>query len=244
MRLFGLTGFPLSHSFSKAYFEAKFEREKITGCRFENFPLSSISLLPDLIKQESELEGLAVTIPYKKDILPFLDDASQIPPALNACNCIRISSGKLSGFNTDYIGFEKSLLPILLPHHKQALILGNGGATEAVAFVLRKAGIEYQVVSRKLQPGSTLIYEDLHDDLIRQYTIIINTTPVGMYPHTDNCPSIPYHALGPHHLLYDLVYNPAKTVFLQKGEERGAAIMNGERMLMLQAEENWRIWNA
>lgn len=243
MRLFGLIGHSLSHSFSKKYFTEKFEKEEITECRYYLFPLKTIDDLPVLILNHPELEGLNVTIPYKTKVLPFLD-ATHIPGGLTACNCINISAGKLVGYNTDINGFEKSLKPLLKSYHKKALVLGNGGATAAVIYVLKKLRIEFDIVSRRRNTGSAFIYQEIDKSIIEQRTIIINTTPLGMYPDTETCPDIPYQFISDRHLLYDLVYNPAKTLFLQKGEERGATIKNGEEMLVLQAEESWRIWNS
>lgn len=243
MRQFGLIGFPLSHSFSKKYFTRKFEKEGIVDCSYELYPLSSIDELPALLHEHPGIEGLNVTIPYKKAVLPHLH-SSAIPEGLQACNCIRIQAGTLTGYNTDATGFEKSLSPLLQPHHRKALVLGNGGAAEAVLFVLRKKGIAVSVVSRQLHTGSSLVYEQLTETVMREHTLIINTTPLGMYPVIDQCPALPYASVTPDHLLYDLVYNPQKTLFLQKGEEQGAVIKNGEEMLILQAEESWRIWNS
>ncbi len=243
-RLFGLIGYPLSHSFSEKYFNEKFIREGLKDCRFENFPIASIDEFPELVKSNPGLEGLAVTIPYKQQVIPFLHSAGNIPAGLNACNCIRVNSGDLDGYNTDHTGFEKSISPLLQLHHTKALVLGNGGATEAVVFVLKKLGIDYHIVSRRLHDGSSLTYDDLNAELIRQHTVIINCTPLGMYPKTGDCPAIPYQHITSDHLLFDLIYNPGKTLFLQKGEERGAAIKNGYEMLVLQAEENWKIWNG
>ena len=243
MRLFGLIGYPLSHSFSEKYFTEKFEEEQITECRYSLFPIKTIDELPILLRNNPELEGLNITIPYKKQVLPFLD-ASNIPEGLDACNCINITGGKLVGYNTDVTGFEKSLNPLLKSYHKKALVLGNGGATAAVAFVLRKLGISFDIVSRKIHDDSSFTYKDIDKKMIEENSVIINTTPVGLYPNTEACPDIPYEFIGESHLLYDLVYNPAKTLFLQKGEEKGAIIKNGEEMLALQAEESWRIWNA
>ena len=243
MRLFGLIGHSLSHSFSKKYFTEKFEKEEITECSYDLFPLKTIDDLPVLILNHPELEGLNVTIPYKTKVLPFLD-ATHIPEGLTACNCINISAGKLVGYNTDVNGFEKSLKPLLKSYHKKALVLGNGGATAAVIYVLEKLRIEFDIVSRRRNSGSSFIYQEIDKSIIEQRTIIINTTPLGMYPDTETCPDIPYQFISDRHLLYDLVYNPAKTLFLQKGEERGATIKNGEEMLVLQAEESWRIWNS
>jgi shikimate dehydrogenase len=242
MRLFGLIGYPLGHSFSKKYFTGKFEEEGITNCRYDLFPIPSIDELPGLLLANPSLEGLNVTIPYKKEVLPFLS-ASSIPEGLNACNCIRIRHGQLTGYNTDVVGFEQSLLPLLNKQHQQALVLGNGGAAESVIHVLKKLGIEYDVVSRQLHAGSTLTYRELTREIIEQHPLIINTTPVGTFPETGSCPAIPYEGITSRHLLYDLVYNPPLTLFLQKGKERGAQVKNGEEMLVLQAEESWNIWN-
>ena len=243
MRLFGLIGYPLSHSFSKKYFTEKFEKEEITECCYDLFPIKTIDELLLLIRNNPELEGLNITIPYKKQVLSFLD-ASNIPDGLDACNCINITDGKLVGYNTDVTGFEKSLKPLLKSYHKKALVLGNGGATAAVIFVLEKLGITFEIVSRKLHDGAVLTYKNINKKVMADNTLIINTTPLGMYPDTATCPDIPYESISNKHLLYDLVYNPDKTLFLQKGEEKGATIKNGEEMLILQAEESWRIWNS
>ena len=242
MRLFGLIGYPLSHSFSQKYFEKKFEKENLADCRFKNFPINSIDELPKILAENADLLGLAVTIPYKQPVLKFLHVVN-IPGEINACNCIKIRKGKLSGYNTDHIGFEKSIIPLLKDYHKRALILGNGGATEAVIFTLKKLNIEFDIVSRTLHNNSTLVYEQIDEKVIGENLLIINTTPVGMYPDINVSPDILYSAITNKHLLYDLVYNPSKTLFLKKGEERGAAIKNGEEMLLIQAEENWKIWN-
>ena len=243
MRLFGLIGYPLSHSFSKKYFTEKFEKEYITNCRYDLFPIGSIGELPLLLKKNPELEGLNVTIPYKKQVLPFVN-TQYMPAGLDACNCINIIDGKLVGYNTDVTGFEKSLKPLLKSYHNKALVLGNGGAAAAIIFVLKKLRISFDIVSRKPHDGSALTYKGIDKKVMQENTIIINTTPLGMYPDADTCPAIPYQYISDKHLLYDLVYNPAKTLFLQKGEERGAIIKNGEEMLVLQAEESWRIWNS
>ena len=243
MRLFGLIGYPLSHSFSKKYFTEKFEKEGLTDCNYELFPIPSIDKLPEILKNYPELEGLNVTVPFKHLVLSYLHSVAGIPGELKACNCIKIEGGKLSGYNTDYIGFEKSFTPLLKSYHKKALLLGNGGATAAVKFILKKLKIDFDIVSRTIHDGATLTYKDIDDKIIKQNTIIINTTPLGMYPDADGCPDIPYQFISDKHLLYDLVYNPAKTLFLQRGEERGATIKNGGEMLVLQAEESWHIWN-
>jgi shikimate dehydrogenase len=244
MRLFGLIGYPLTQSFSKKYFEKKFEQQGLTDCRFENFSIVSINELPTIIESNPDLAGLAVTIPYKKTIIPLLHNRQHIPAGLDACNCIRVINGKLEGYNTDHAGFEKSFVPLLKSHHHKALVLGNGGATEAVTFVLRKHGITYEIVSRQLHDDSSLTYDQLDEKIMQEHRVIINTTPLGMYPSVEQCPPIPYEFIGQDHLLYDLIYNPPLTLFLRKGKEKGATIMNGEDMLVLQAEENWRIWNT
>lgn len=245
IRLYGLIGYPLTHSFSKKYFDEKFEREGLIHYRFENFSISSIDELKDILrKNRKELSGLAVTIPYKQLVLRHLHSMSAIPDGIRACNCIKIVDGKLIGFNTDWFGFEKSFTPLLQQHHTRALVLGNGGATEAVCFVLKRLGIHFEIVSRKLHDGSTLTYNDLSEKIIKEHQVIINTTPLGTFPDVHVFPLIPYKAISSVHYLFDLIYNPEKTVFLQKGEEMGATIKNGADMLTIQADENWRIWNS
>jgi shikimate dehydrogenase len=244
MRQFGIIGFPLGHSFSKQYFTDKFEKEGLTDCFYDVFPIQSIYDLKNIIvKQNPNLKGVNVTIPYKQLVLRHLTDYSNIPMGLRACNCIKIENGNLIGYNTDAIGFEKSLLPLLQPHHTKALVLGNGGAAQAVKYVLAKLNIDYKVVSRKLHNGSHLTYADITEAVIDEYKLTINTTPLGTFPNVDECVDLPYNAITSQHILYDLVYNPAKTLFLKRGEEKGATIKNGYEMLILQAEENWRIWN-
>jgi shikimate dehydrogenase len=243
MRLFGLIGYPLSHSFSKNYFTQKFERERRVDCRYELFPIANIQKLPELLELHPDLEGLNVTIPYKQDVLPYLHKTEGLPKTLQACNCIRIRYGVLEGFNTDFIGFENSLKPMLQPHHRKALVLGNGGASKAVMYVLQKLNIPFEVVSRKLHEGSTLTYEQLDFATVRSHTLIINTTPLGTFPNVNECPPIPYEGVTNQHLLYDLVYNPELTLFMERGQKQGAAVKNGYEMLVGQAEAAWRIWN-
>jgi shikimate dehydrogenase len=241
MKLFGLIGYPLTHSFSKKYFSEKFEREQIAGHRYELFPIENIGLLkPTVLDAHPELCGLNITIPYKKEVIPFLNDTSALP--LDACNCIKITGGKLKGFNTDVTGFEESLKPLLLPSHTPALVLGTGGAAEAVRYVLQKLKIPFSVGSRNHNPG-TVTYASMNADFISAHKLIINTTPLGTYPKTDECAPIPYEGIGPEHYLFDLVYNPAETRFLKEGKKHGAQIKNGADMLEIQAEESWRIWN-
>ena len=243
MRLFGLIGFPLSHSFSKKYFTEKFEREGLSDCLFENFPIASVEDLKELLDRHPDLTGLSITIPYKEKIISLLDDASETVKKTKACNCIKITNGKLVGYNTDVSGFENSFKKVLTPDLRNALILGTGGASKAVAYVLEKLNISYKFVSRN--PAlPNLSYEQVTPDVIAETDIIINTTPVGMYPDITEAPGIPYATLNDHHLLFDLVYNPAKTLFLKRGEEKGAKIHNGLEMLEILAEENWKIWNS
>lgn len=245
MRLFGLIGFPLTHSFSKKYFEDKFCREGLNDCAFENFPLKNIEEIKQVIADHPNLKGFAVTIPYKKKIIRFLDEGTDAVRQMVACNCVKIENGKLKGYNTDVIGFEKSFKKNVQQHHTKALILGTGGGADAVAYVLNKLGMEYLFVSRnnEIRP-KTISYKALAAALLEDHTVIINCTPLGTYPKVDECPNIPYEYLTPKHYLFDLVYNPAKTKFLEKGEEQGAIICNGYEMLEIQAEENWRIWNS
>lgn len=244
MKKYGLIGYPLSHSFSQKYFTEKFQREGITGCVYENFPLAAIDEFSALIQQQPDLNGLNVTIPYKEKVIPFLTGQSEVVQTIGACNCIKIENGRLTGHNTDVVGFEESLKPLLQPHHKKALVLGTGGAAKAVHYVLNKLGIAFIEVSRTPSTLNQIGYENVGEQDINECLLIINTSPVGMYPKVEECPSLPYQFLTSKHYLYDLVYNPAKTLFLQKGEERGAAIKNGHDMLIIQAEESWRIWNA
>ena len=243
MRQFGLIGYPLSHSFSQGYFTEKFLHENEKGLQYTNFPIASINDFDDLWVKQANLQGLNITIPYKKLVIPFLHHASSVVKKINACNCIRKYNNELYGYNTDVIGFEKSLLPLLQQHHTKALVLGNGGAADAVKYCLKNLGITFLVVGRRMTDEIDVLYENLTKKILLQHLVIINTTPVGTFPHIDECPNLPYQHLTHKHLLYDLIYNPTKTMFLQKGEEQGATIKNGYQMLLLQAEENWRIWN-
>lgn len=243
MRQFGLIGYPLSHSFSKNYFKRKFQEEGITDCSYELYPIKSIDELKVLLSTETNLNGLNVTIPYKETVLPFLDDASAAVKEIGACNCIKIRDGKLTGYNTDVIGFEQSLLPFLQPYFKKALILGTGGAAKAVAWVLQKLKIEYNYVSRLPKAGQ-LTYEQLDADMMQQFQLIINSTPLGMQPNVHQKPSLPYTGLNGQNLCYDLIYNPEMTTFLSECEQQGAVVKNGLEMLVIQAEESWKIWNS
>ncbi len=242
MRQFGLIGYPLSHSFSKKYFTEKFATAGMADCSYENYPMAAISDLPALFSARPALEGINITIPYKEQVIPFLSAQSDVVKQIQACNCIKIQDGQLKGYNTDVTGFEQSLLPLLQRHHQQALVLGTGGAAKAVQYVLLKLGIGFRSVSRTRTTGH-LTYDDVTAALLSAHTLLINTTPLGMYPATDTCPPLPYAAITAGHYLFDLVYNPAKTLFLQKGEARGAVVKNGSDMLQIQAEESWKIWN-
>jgi len=245
LKHYGLIGYPLGHSFSAAYFSEKFDRDGIDAT-YRNFPLQRIGEFEILLKQEPDLYGLNVTVPYKQAIIPYLDALSQTARAVQAvntiCFCRKEEHRALTGHNTDVVGFEKSLRKHLKKHHTSALVLGTGGSAGAVTFVLENLGIEYQRVSR--QTGEDrLSYRELDPDRVTRSTLIINCTPLGMHPEVDACPDLPYQAITRKHLLFDLVYNPAKTRFLARGEAQGAAIANGHDMLVNQAEAAWEIWN-
>jgi shikimate dehydrogenase len=261
MKHFGLIGFPLSHSFSKKYFEDKFAHEKIVDHEYKLFPLEHISGLQALLHEHPNLCGLNVTIPHKITVLKYLDWVSHDAREVGAVNCIRISNEspvmaafngevgikghdfRLEGFNTDIYGFERSLKPLLTNAHEKALVLGNGGAARAVKFVLDQLNIEYTIVTRK-HSDESILFSELTQNMIDEHKLIINTTPLGTSPDVNECPLIPYQYIGSDHLLYDLIYNPEVTLFLQKGIEQGAMIKNGYEMLVLQAEKSWEIWNS
>ncbi len=247
MRTFGLIGFPLSHSFSKKFFSDKFEREQIVGCGYELFPIEKAESILTLIHQNPSLCGLNVTIPHKVAVMPFLNELDAAAAEIGAVNCISIKTENdtliLKGYNTDAYGFEESLKPLLEKQHQKALIFGDGGAAKAVKYVLKQLAIPYLVVVRK-QTENALLYEDITADLLNEYTLLINTTPLGMSPNLETCPPIPYQHLTERHLAYDLVYNPEEPLFLTKAKQQGAKIKNGLEMLYLQAERSWYIWNA
>jgi shikimate dehydrogenase len=244
MRRFGLIGYPLGHSFSQRYFTGKFAAEGSSDCVYELFPIEDITRLPALWAAHPDLEGLNVTIPYKEKVIAYLDGMSEVVRAAGACNCIRRTADGLIGHNTDVTGFEASLRPGLDAGHRRALILGTGGASKAVAHVLGRLGIDYRFVSRSGgADGATLSYPQLDVEVMDTHTLIVNTTPLGTYPATDDAPDIPYALLTPKHYLFDLVYNPPVTRFLREAMDRGARARNGADMLAVQAEESWRIWN-
>ena len=248
MRLFGLIGYPLSHSFSAHYFAKKFASENIQDADYRLFPLEQILEISSLIALQPNLQGFNVTIPYKVSILPYLHHISKEAEAVGAVNCVKIERGesivKLTGYNTDIFGFRESLVPVLKSYHKKALVLGTGGAAKAVCYTLEKLGITHTQVSRTGKDVDILNYSQLDETIISDNLLIVNTTPVGMYPDTDKFPDIPYQFLGNKHLLYDLVYNPTETSFILKGREAGATVKNGLQMLELQAEKSWEIWNG
>lgn len=246
MRLYGLIGYPLGHSFSQKYFSEKFVREGITDARYELFPLKNIADLPALLGQNPDLRGLNVTIPHKETVLSYLHELDETARAVGAVNCIKIENGKLRGFNTDVIGFEKSLQTAdggrWTMFDKKALILGTGGASKAVAFVLKKLGISYQFVSRNPVGENQISYANLVSFLTPHPLLLINTTPLGMAPNMDVYPDLPFERLTPEHFVYDLIYNPPETLLLRRAKAQGCTVKNGLEMLHLQAEAAWEIW--
>jgi len=248
MKVFGLIGYPLGHSFSQKYFTEKFSKEGLTGYLYKNFSLEAIDALPDLIESNTDLAGLNVTIPYKEQVIQYLDEVDQQAAEIGAVNTIFINrtAGKiyLKGFNTDVHGFERPLLDVLSDIHTSALVLGTGGASKAVAYILERHGMKVQFVSRSPKTADIISYEQLSPELLGEAKVIVNCSPLGMHPNVDQCPDIPYEALTEEHILYDLIYNPEKTLFLKKGEEKKASLINGLPMLYIQAEEAWKIWNS
>lgn len=252
MKKLGLIGYPLSHSFSKKYFSKKFKEEGIEGFEYELYPIASIEEFPQLLERHPDLVGLNVTIPYKEQVIPYLDAIHVEARDIGAVNTIKISDGKLTGFNSDVYGFEESLKKLLTNSEKgdenklpvsQGLVLGTGGAAKAVLYILQKLNIHPLVISRTKGKGD-LTYQDIDKKLIENSKLIINTTPLGMSPKTETFPQIPYEYLTSKHFLYDLVYNPEKTLFLKKGADKNAKTINGQKMLVLQAEKSWEIWNS
>jgi shikimate dehydrogenase len=245
MNIYGLIGKTLHHSFSKRYFSEKFRSENLRDFEYRNFEIKNLAEEIPELKNNTELRGLNVTIPYKTEIIPFLNDVSDECREVNACNCIKISAGKWTGYNTDIAGFEKSFVPFLKPFMQKALVLGTGGASNAVAFILKKLNIDFLKVSRTKNLSDLVIsYEDISEETMKDFQIVINTTPVGTFPDINECPPIPYQFITKRHYFFDLIYNPAKTLFLSLAEKQGAFIENGDKMLMIQAEESWRIWES
>ncbi|MEO6330516.1 MAG: shikimate dehydrogenase [Ginsengibacter sp.] len=242
MNLYGLIGYPLGHSFSEQYFTQKFLREGLMDCRYKNFPIGSICELPALLKA-NHLKGLNVTIPYKEQVLQYVTSLSNEVKIIGAANTIKISGDDLVAHNTDVIGFEKSFVELIKPHHKKALVLGTGGSSKAIQFVLAKLNLEFLLVSRSSSIKNNLItYNQLNEEIMKQHEVIINCTPSGMEPDNNSCPDILYDFITPDHYVYDLIYKPAKTLFLKKAEGQGATIKNGYDMLIIQAEESWKLW--
>ena len=252
MTTYGLIGYPLGHSFSRKFFTEKFEQEDIDA-QYLNFEIPSIEEFPNIIASHPELLGLNVTIPYKQQVMQYLDEISPEAKAIGAVNVVRCQRStvncqpKLTGYNSDVIGFVESIKPLLKPHHEKALILGTGGASKAIHYGLEeKLGMETLFVSRQLSTVncqlSTITYNDITKDLLQDYTVIVNCSPVGMFPKVDECPALPYEAMNENHLLYDLVYNPLETLFMKKGAAQGATVKNGLEMLHLQAIASWEFW--
>ncbi len=245
MDKYGLIGYPLGHSFSISYFNQKFQDEGIDAV-YENYEIPNIDALPEVLGSNPELKGLNVTIPYKEKVIPFLDNISPEARAIGAVNVIRVthrgSKIELKGYNSDVIGFTKSIEPMLEKWHQKALILGTGGASKAIDYGLRNLGLETVFVSRYERPG-TIQYKNITPEVVKEYNVIVNCTPVGMYPKTEVCPELPYDAMDSHTILYDLIYNPDETLFMKRGAEYGANVKNGLEMLLLQAFSSWEFWH-
>ena len=247
MEKYGLIGYPLGHSFSVSYFNQKFADEGINA-KYENFEIKSIDQLQEVLDQNPTLRGLNVTIPYKEKVMAFLDSIAPEAQAIGAVNVIRVTHEgneiRLKGFNSDVIGFTQSIEPMIdRKWHQKALILGTGGASKAINYGLKSLGLETVYVSRYQRPG-TIQYEQITPEVIKEYNVVVNCTPVGMYPHTDECPLLPYKAMDQHTILYDLIYNPDETLFMKRGAEQGAEVKNGLEMLLLQAFVSWEFWNG
>lgn len=246
-RRFGLIGYPLSHSFSRKFFSDKFSVEEIDA-EYLNYEIENIDLLPQIITSDPDLKGLNVTIPYKEQVIRLLDKVDEAAAEIRAVNTIKIIREgdflSLVGYNTDIIGFRDSINPLLQKYHHKALILGSGGASKAIIKVLTDIGIETIVVSRNPQYKGEISYADLDEDVLENYKVIVNTSPIGTFPKVEGCPAIPFEYINEQHLLYDLVYNPSETEFLKQGKIRGASIKNGLEMLHLQALASWEIWNS
>ncbi|WP_276892816.1 shikimate dehydrogenase [Hallella bergensis] len=245
MDKYGLIGYPLTHSFSIGFFNEKFKSEGIDAI-YENFEIPSIEDFPEVVDTNPNLKGLNVTLPYKERVIAYLDFLSPEARAIGAVNVIKVShKGKdtqLKGYNSDVIGFTKSIDPLIKPYHKKALILGTGGASKAIDYGLKSLGLETVKVSR-YEHADTIQYENITADIVKEYNVIVNCTPCGMYPNADECPKLPYEAMDSNNLLYDLIYNPDETLFMKKGMEHGAVVKNGLEMLLLQAFVSWEFWN-
>ncbi len=243
-KIFGLLGKNISYSFSRGYFTEKFNELNLTKNKYVNFDIEQIEEFSSIIKNEKNISGINVTIPYKEEVMKYLDKLDVTAKKIGAVNTIKITKrGNLKGYNSDVVGFENSIKPFLKAHHKKALILGTGGASKAIAFALKKNKIKFKFVSRNPEGKKEISYDSLSEEKLQKYTVIINCTPIGTSPDIKKCPNIPYQYLNEKHLLFDLIYNPEVSTFLSKGKEKGATIKNGYEMLELQAEESWRIWN-
>lgn len=243
INIFGLVGKDIDYSFSIKYFSDKFKSQNIENCVYKNFDIPEITYFPQIIKKNRGLKGLNVTIPYKQEVIPYLDTLSRKAEETGAVNTIRITrKGKLKGYNTDIYGFEKSLKPLLKPHHTRALILGKGGASKAVVWVFEKLGIAYKYVSRNPDKNQ-LCYAEITKGIMDEFTIIVNCTPLGTFPNIEECPKLNYDCFSDKHIAFDLIYNPSETKFLQLARQNGATTKNGYEMLVFQAEKAWRIWN-
>lgn len=241
MRLYGLIGYPLGHSFSAEWFSHRFSEGGIADAAYTNFPLPDIKELPSLLKKDS-LRGFNVTAPYKTAVMDYLDDIDEVASAIGAVNCVVRRGDSWKGYNTDWSGFQISLSEFLQGRRPQALILGSGGAACAAAYALDNLSIPYLSVSRTKSKEGFILYSDLSPAVMNEYKLIVNATPLGTFPDTLQCPPVPYDLLTPEHILYDMVYNPPLSEFLRRGETKGAAVTNGSRMLHLQAEESWRLF--
>lgn len=244
VKLFGLLGKNIEYSFSRGYFSNKFQKLKLKKHRYVNFDIEDIKNFPLIIQKNENLKGFNVTIPYKEKVIPFLDTLDKTAKKIGAVNTVKLTKrGNLKGYNSDVVGFEKSIMPLLKNHHKKALILGTGGASKAIAYALKRNDIKYIFVSRNPEGRKEISYDKLNEEIIKKYAIIINSTPLGTSPYVEKYPNIPYQYISEKHILFDLIYNPAITTFLSKGKAKGATIKNGLEMLELQAEESWRIWH-
>ena len=246
MDKYGLIGYPLGHSFSIGYHNQRFADEGINA-KYINFEIPSIDSLPEVLNSNPELKGLNVTIPYKEKVIEFLDYISPEARAIGAVNVIRVvhegKNIKLRGYNSDVIGFTQSIEPMLESYHKKALVLGTGGASKAIAYALKSLGIEPVFVSRYERPG-TIQYQSITPEVVHEYSVIVNCTPLGMFPKVDTCPDLPYEAMDDKNILYDLIYNPDETLFMKLGAKQGASVKNGLEMLLLQAFASWEFWNG
>lgn len=246
MDKYGLIGYPLGHSFSVTYHNQRFADEGINA-KYVNFEIPNIEQLIEVLSSNPELKGLNVTIPYKEKVMEYLDYISPEARAIGAVNVIRVvhegTKIELRGYNSDVIGFVQSIEPIIESYHKKALVLGTGGASKAICYGLKSLGIEPVLVSRYERPG-TIQYASITPDVVKEYNVIVNCTPLGMFPKTNECPALPYEAMDEKNILYDLIYNPDETLFMRKGAERGAAVKNGLEMLLLQAFASWEFWTG